>query len=402
MATATGGTVRELADDPVHFDHDDFQGIVSDAADAKITKDNVATSTAASLVDEMKAVIAEAVEEAGKLATAEKNLYDATIAFTEASTPAERETAKKGVLEAMDALEAAKVEYERRETEILAKIADILARMDGISDGTGEGTDDPSKDGDWRDDQDPTKPKGSDNPSDKPSSNSPSSDSPSSDAPGETPGQTKLSSDTSPTTQQQPQQAQAQPQQAQQQQPSMSPSAGMPQQQQPNVSPSAFNVRPRSDKDKDKPKSDTDLGAMPVASPVPVAVPLDRGSSVNGGITTRDVSGKPSAFTNLSSSGQNPNAANANNARGMGGSGGMVGGAPIGGGNKADTSAKRSSKRFDIESLFKPDDNDQSVNSGALSKDSLAATEKAREDERNRMQEAMRESAKRLMNKKAG
>lgn len=396
MATATGGTVRELADDPVHFDHDDFQGIVSDAADAKITKDNVATSTAASLVDEMKAVIAEAVEEAGKLATAEKNLYDATIAFTEASTPAERETAKKGVLEAMDALDAARAEYERREAEILAKIADILSRMDEIFDGD----DSPTKDSEWDEDGNPKKPKAfdstsSDNP-DKPASESPSADSPS-DSPTDK-GQTQLSSDTNPSAQQ-PQQAQVQasPQQ-QQQQPSMSPSAGMPQQQ-PNVTPSAFNVRPR-DKDKDKPKSDTDLGAMPVAAPVATPVPIDRGTSVNGGVTTRDVSGKPS--TSLSTSGQVPGGANTNNARGMGGSGGMVGGAPIGGGNKADTSAKRSSKRFDIESLFKPDDNDQSVNSGALSKDSLAATEKAREDERNRMQEAMRESVKRLMNKKAG
>ncbi|MCB1258546.1 MAG: hypothetical protein KDB26_15655 [Microthrixaceae bacterium] len=392
MATGTAGTVRELADDPVHFDHDDFQGIVSDAADAKITKDNVATSTAASLVDEMKAVIAEAVEEAGKLATAEKNLYDATIAFTEASTPAERETAKKGVLEAMDALDAARAEYERREAEILAKIADILARMDGISDG-----DDAANSDRW-DEDDPNKPKSdkpsNDSPGDKPSSNSPV-DSPSSDSPTDK-GQTQLSSDTSPTAQQQPQQAQVQ---AQPQQPTMSPSSGMPQQS-PNVSPSAFNVRPRSDKDKDKPKSDTDLGAMPVAAPVATPVPIDRGTSVNGGVTTRDVSGKPS--TSLSTSGQVPGGANTNNARGMGGSGGMVGGAPIGGGNKADTSAKRSSKRFDIESLFKPDDNDQSVNSGALSKDSLAATEKAREDERNRMQEAMRESVKRLMNKKAG
>ena len=166
------------------------------------------------------------------------------------------------------------------------------------------------------------------------------------------------------------------------------------------MSPSAFSTpRPR-DRDRDKPKPHTDLGAMPVPTAVPAAVPIDRGTSASG-TTTRDISGKPTA---LSTAGQVPGAAAGQNPRGMGGSGGMVGGGgPIGGGNKADTAGKRSSKRFDIESLFtKPDKDDQRVNSGALSKDSLAATEKAKMDEEDRMYNAMRDSVKRIMDKNAG
>ena len=63
----------------------------------------------------------------------------------------------------------------------------------------------------------------------------------------------------------------------------------------------------------------------------------------------------------------------------------------------------RGALRFDLESLFtKPDNDDQRVNSGSLSKDSIAATDKAREEEQDRMYRAMRESAKRAMEKKAG
>lgn len=397
-------TIRELADSPITFDHDGFKGIVADTADGRLNTLNTDTTSAADLEKELTDVVAEAVDEVGKLARAQKRFDDAVIAEQNADGPEAQRAAQKEMREANAALKEAQAEYDLKEAEILAKLLDILERAGLLSGGTGTPLDNDHS-------LDDPKPKGSDkpdSPGDKPSDNSPG-DSPSSDSPGDSPssdnpGQTQLSADTATPTQPQaypsvtPQQAQ------QQQQPSaaMSPSAGMPT----AASPSAFNSpRPRSsDKDRDRDKSgiDADRGVLPVATPVPAAVPIDRGTS-SSGITTRDVSGKPSAFTNLSSSVQNPNAANANNARGMGGSGGMVGGAPIGGGNKADTSAKRSSKRFDIESLFKPDDdNDQSVNSGALSKDSLAATEKAREDERNRMQEAMRESVKRLMNKKAG
>ena len=157
-----------------------------------------------------------------------------------------------------------------------------------------------------------------------------------------------------------------------------------------------------TNKDRDKRQdSDIDRGVLPVATPVPAAVPIDRGSSGTG-VTTRDVSGKPSAFTNLSSAGQAAGAANANGARGGGGTGGMMGAPPIGGGSKSDTSAKRG-KNFDLDRLLsKPDDN-TSVNSGTLSKDSLAASEKAEETEQDRVHKAMRDSVKRMMSdKKAG
>lgn len=393
-------TIRELADDPISYDHDGFKGIVADAADGRLSKLNADVTSAADLEKELQAVADEAADEVGKLAAAQKRFDDAVAAEADADGAEAQRAAQKEMRAAKTALDAAKAEYDIKEAEILAKLLDILQRAGLISGGTGTPLDDGG-----RDDQDPTKPKGSDkpdSPGDKPSDShgdkpgdSPSSDSPSS------PGQTKLSSDTSPT-QQQPQQAQAQPQQAQQ--PSMSPSAGMPQQQQPNISPSAFNVRPRSDKDKDKPRDiDADRGVLPVATPVPAAVPIDRGSSVNGGLTTRDVSGKPS--TSLSTAGQVPGSAAGQNPRGgMGGGGGMVGGGPLGAGSKSDTvGGKRGGKRFDLESLFtKPDNDDQRVSSGSLSKDSLAATEKAREDEKDRMMAAMRESAKRAMEKKAG
>ncbi|MCB1258682.1 MAG: hypothetical protein KDB26_16335, partial [Microthrixaceae bacterium] len=375
-------TVRELADSPITFDHDGFKGIVADAADGRLNKLNADVTSAADLEKELQEVVDEAADEVGKLAAAQKRFDDAVAAEADADGAEAQRAAQKEMRAAKTALDAAKAEYDIKEAEILAKLLDILQRAGLISGETGTPLDD---DG-GRDDQDPTKPKSdkpsSDSPGDKPSSDNPSSDDPSS------PGQTQLSADTATPTQPQaypsvtPQQAQQQPQPSA----AMSPSAGMPT----AASPSAFNSpRLRSDKDKDKPKPDTDLGAMPVASPVPVAVPLDRGSSVNGGLTTRDISGKPS--TSLSTAGQVPGASNVNNARGMGGSGGMVGGAPIGGGNKTDTSAKRSSKRFDIESLFTKDDDDQSVNSGTLSKDILAAAEKAREDEKERMYRAMRD-----------
>lgn len=394
-------TVRELADDPITFDHDAFTGIVADAVDGRLNTLNTDTTSAADLEKELQEVAEEAETEVGKLAAAKKRYDDAVTAEAHADGAEAQRAAQKEMREANAALIEAQAEYDLKETEILAKLLDILTRAGLLAGGT-----DAPLDNDHSLD-DPTKPKSEESPSDKPSSDEPASDSPgdspSSDSPSDN-GQTQLSSDTSPTAQQpQQQQAQAQqPQQSspqqQQQQPSMSPSSGMPQQS-PNVSPSAFNVRPR-DRDKDKPKDiDADRDALPVAAPVPVATSVDRGTSASG-TTTRDISGKPTA---LSTSGQVPGAANANNVRGGGPGGGMMGGGPIGGGNKADTSSKRSSKRFDLESLFtKPDDDDQRVNSGALSKDSLAATEKEREDEQDRMQKAMRDSVKRIMDKKAG
>ena len=81
----------------------------------------------------------------------------------------------------------------------------------------------------------------------------------------------------------------------------------------------------------------------------------------------------------------------------------MMGGAPIGGGSKADTASKRNGKNFDIDRLLsKPDDDNQSVNSGSLSRDSLAASDKAEETEQDRVYKAMRDSVKQIMNKKAG
>lgn len=387
MATRPGDSARDMADAPLTIDPSEFQGIVADATQGRLSKLNGKVTITADVLDELKAVATEAIEEAQKLDAAEKALEDAY-----AADQSDKETYDKGVQEAQDALVAAQNEFDRREKELLAELESILAKILGIS---GDGS--PLDDDGGRDDQDPTKPKSFDSPSDKPSSDSPG-DSPSSD----TPGQTKLSSDTNPA--QQPQQSYPSftPQQAQQQQPTMSPSSGMPQQS-PNVSPSAFNVRPRSDKDKDKPRDiDSDRGVLPVATPVPAAVPIDRGTS-SSGITTRDVSGKPS--TSLSTSGQVPGSANtANNPRG--GVGGMVGGAPppIGSGGKSDTAGKRGGKRFDFEALMgKPDDRDQSVNSGSLSRDSLAATDKAREAEEDRMRKAMRDSVKRMMtDKKAG
>ncbi|ORV10047.1 hypothetical protein AWC04_01065 [Mycolicibacterium fallax] len=385
-----------MADSPLTIDPTEFQGIVADAFGGRLAKLNGSVTITADVLDELKDVAAEAIEEAQKLDAAEKALDDAY-----AADQSDQETYDKGVQEAKDALEAAQTEYDRREKELLAKLADILAKILGIGD---DGSPiDNSKD--WRDDdQDPTKPKpSSDKPGDSPSSDKPG-DSPGDSTSSDSPGQTKLSSDTAtPTQQQQQAYPSVTPQQAQQQQqqPSaaMSPSAGMPQSQSPSMS--LNSPRPR-DRDKDKRQdSDIDRGVLPIAAPVATPVPIDRGTSGTG-ITTRDVSGKPS--TGLSTAGQVPGAANANNQRGMGGSGGMVGGgAPIGAGSKSDTASKRSSKRFDLESLFtKRDDDDQSVNSGSLSRDSLAATDKAREAEKDRMQEAMRESVKRLMNKKAG
>ncbi len=392
MATGTPESARDLADAPLTFDPTEFQGIVADATQGRLSKLNGKVTITADVLDELKEVAAEAIEEAQKLDAAEKALDDAY-----AADQSDKETYDKGVQEAKDALEAAQREYDRREKELLAKLNDILAKILGISD---DGS--PLDSDRWDEDGDPTKPKSKDgSPSDKPSSDNPSSDSPGDNPSSDSPGQTKLSSDTNPAQQQQQTYPSVTPQQQQQQQPSaaMSPSAGMPT----AASPSAFNSpRPRSsDKDKRKDSDiDTDRdSALPVAAPVATPVPIDRGTSGTG-ITTRDVSGKPS--TSLSTAGQVPGAANSNNPRGMGGSGGMVGGAPIGAGSKADTAGKRGSKRFDLESLFKPDDNDQSVNSGTLSKDSLAAKEKAREAEEDRMRKAMRDSVKQIMNKKAG
>lgn len=392
-------TIRELADDPISYDHDGLQGIVADAVDGRLNTLNTDTTSAADLEKELTDVVEEAVTEVGKLAHAKKRFDDAVTAEASADGASAQRAAQKEMKEAASALKEAQAEYDLKEAEILAKLLDILERAGLISGETGTPLDNDHS-------LDDPKPKGSDkpdSPGDKPSDNSPGDspgDNPSSDSPS-SPGQTKLSSDTNPA-QQQPQQAQAQPQQAQQQQPSMSPSMGMPQQQQPNVSPSAFNVRPR-DKDKDRDKrqdSDIDRGVLPVATPVPAAVPIDRGSSGTG-VTTRDVSGKPS--TSLSTSGQVPGAVNGQTPRG-GVGGGMVGAPPpIGSGGKADTAGKRGGKRFDLESLFtKPDNDDQRVNSGSLSKDSIAATDKAREEEQDRMYRAMRESAKRAMEKKAG
>lgn len=393
MATRPGDSARDMADAPLAIDPSEFQGVVADAFNGRLSKLNGSVTITADVLDELKAVATEAIEEAVKLDAAEKALDDAY-----AADQSDQETYDKGVQEAQDALVAAQAEYDRREKELLAELESILAKILGISD---EDDEKERKYGDWRDDQDPE----SDKPS--PSSDSPSSDSSSSDSPGDspssdTPAQTQLSADTATPTQQQaypnvtPQQAQ------QQQQPAgMSPSMGMPQSQSPSSSLSS--PRPRSDKDRDKRQdSDIDRGVMPVPAPVATPVPIDRGTSVNGGVTTRDVSGKPS--TSLSTSGQVPGAASTvNNPRGVGG-GGMVGGGPIGGGSKADTASKRNGKNFDIDRLLsKPDDDNQSVNSGSLSRDSLAASEKAEETEQDRVYKAMRDSVKRMMtDKKAG
>ena len=393
-------TVRELADSPITFDHDGFKGIVADAADGRLNKLNADVTSAADLEKELQEVVDEAADEVGKLAAAQKRFDDAVAAEADADGAEAQRAAQKEMRAAKTALDAAKAEYDIKEAEILAKLLDILERAGLISGETGTPLDNDHS-------LDDPKPKSDkpDSPGDKPSSDSPvdkpSPDNPSSDSPSDSPsGETQLSSDTATPTQQQPQQSYPSVTPQQQQQPSsgMSPSAGMPT----AASPSAFNSpRPRSS-DKDKPRDiDADRGVLPVATPVPAAVPVDRGTS-SSGITTRDVSGKPS--TSLSTSGQVPGAANGQNPRG-GVGGGMVGGAPppIGSGGKADTAGKRGGKRFDLESLFtKPDTDDQRVNSGSLSKDSIAATDKAREEEQDRMYRAMRESAKRAMDKKAG
>ncbi|MCB1257364.1 MAG: hypothetical protein KDB26_09680 [Microthrixaceae bacterium] len=389
MATRPGDSARDMADAPLAIDPSEFQGIVADAFNGRLNKLNGSVTITADVLDELKEVAAEAIEEAQKLDAAEKALDDAY-----AADQSDQETYDKGVQEAKDALVAAQAEYDRREKELLAKLNDILAKIIGIGGEDG----DPWNSDRWDEDDNPTKPMSKEgSPSDKPSSDSPG-DSPSSDNPS---GQTQLSSDTATPTQQQaypnvtPQQAQ------QQQQPAgMSPSMGMPQSQSPSSSLSS--PRPRSDKDKDTRKdSDIDRGVLPVAAPVATPVPIDRGTSGTG-ITNRDVSGKPS--TSLSTSGQVPGAANANNVRGGGVGGGMMGGAPIGGGSKADTASKRNGKNFDIDRLLsKPDDDNQSVNSGSLSRDSLAASDKAEETEQDRVYKAMRDSVKRMMSdKKAG
>ncbi|MCB1257212.1 MAG: hypothetical protein KDB26_08915 [Microthrixaceae bacterium] len=390
------GSLRDLAESPISYSRDDYDNPVADVLDGHLATLNADTSTAAGLQDELKAVIEEAVTEIGKLAEAQKRYDEAEIAEADADGPAAQRKAQKELREAKRALDEAEAEWETKKAELLAKLLDILQRAGLLGGGTGS-----PRDNDRWDEDDPTKPKPS---SDKPG-DSPSSDSPSSDSPGDNPssdspsGQTQLSADTAtPTQQQQQAYPNVTPQQQQQPSAAMSPSAGMPT----AASPSAFNSpRPR-DKDKDKPRDiDADRGVLPVASPVPVATSVDRGSSVNGGVTTRDVSGKPS--TSLSTSGQVPGAVNGQNPRG--GVGGMVGGAPppIGSGGKADTAGKRGGKRFDLESLFtKPDNDDQRVNSGSLSKDSISAMDKERTDEEDRMYRAMRESAKRAMEKKAG
>ena len=381
-----------MADAPITFDPAEFQGIVADATQERLSKLNGKVTITADVLDELKEVAAEAIEEAQKLDAAEKALEDAY-----AADQSDKATYDKGVQEAKDALEAAQNEYDRREKELLARLEDILAKILGIGGEDGERDDD-----DWNSEPDPRKsPEEPNSPGDSPSSDSPSSDSPGDSPSSDTPAQTQLSADTATPTQQQaypnvtPQQAQ------QQQQPAgMSPSMGMPQSQSPSSSLSS--PRPRSDKDKDTRKdSDIDRGVLPVAAPVATPVPIDRGTSGTG-ITNRDVSGKPS--TSLSTSGQVPGSVNGQNPRGGVGGGMVGGGAPIGAGSKSDTAGKRSSggKRFDIESLFTKDD-DQSVNSGTLSKDSLAAADKAREAEEDRMRKAMRDSVKRMMtDKKAG
>lgn len=378
--------LRGMADEPISYSRDDYDNPVADVLDGHLATLNADTEIAADLQDELQTVIEEAVEEVGKVTAAQKRYDDAVIAEQDAEGAAAQRAARKELQAAKDALDAAKVEYERREAELLAKLADILERAGLL--GGGEGGDgDPTKNTRWRDQQegDPepkASPEKPESPSNTPRSTEPPGDSEPKIYP--TNPATDLSTSATPTQQQQAYPvAQVQPQQ---QMPTSSPSAAMP-----SITPSNFrSPSPSRGKDKSKPSERNLDGVYPVASPVPTQVPIDRGSSVNGGITNRDVSGKPS--TSLSTSGQIPGSANANTPRG---GGGFMGGAPMGGAGQplgAGSKSTTASKIIDRDAtLTRRGDDDMSTSGGSLSRDSLEKLDKAESDEEDRIAKAIRE-----------
>ncbi|MCB1256489.1 MAG: hypothetical protein KDB26_05250, partial [Microthrixaceae bacterium] len=199
------GDLRTEADAPLGFDPDSFQGIVADAVTLRLDEHNGAVTLSADLVGELGDLVDEWVEEVEKLEAAEANLDSAIAAYNAADT-IDKETLRDGVIEAQDALDAARREYTRRETEILAKLADIIERMGGIG-GDDDGKDKKSE-RDWRKEQDedgtpgsPEKPVSPRSTPESPgASESPGGDTEPSVTPA--PGSTDLSTAATPTTQQ--------------------------------------------------------------------------------------------------------------------------------------------------------------------------------------------------------
>lgn len=383
-------SLEQASWEPLRYD-DDNQGLFADATRPRINAYNDLATRGAELAAERKAILEDLETANARFAAAPtpadvKAAYDAYEDSFDNGDDVEThrllqkwKALKQERDDALEAHTAAVEDIARRNTEwveAMTELQEMLKNAGVIPD--------PSENDDWRDDQDKDdKPKGEGKP-DSPSTPTRTLDDVIGGDDSTPTGKTQLSADTVAPAQSQSGYPTIYPAAAQQ----PTTAAAMPS---PSITPafnSALNPSPsraQKDKEKEKKRAEERINPLPVPSPVPAAVPIDRGTSTTG-VTTKDISGKPSPVTALTNAAPGAGAQTAGGRGGVGG-GGVVGGGMPGGGGSIGAGNKTTTSQKILDSdrtLARRPDDDPSVSGGIVSKENLdenARKEAAADDE---------------------